>query len=137
MKHENENSANLHPEFRRREFMAMLAGCTFGLMVPSLSHGEGKIVEVGNSESIEKKYTSEKVIDAKRKAIMPGLIDTSRTAAFIAKEIGEAHIQKNIPLQRPGSPQEVADAVLFFASDRSSFCTGQVLSVSGGLTMAG
>ena len=43
MKHENENAANLHTGLKRREFMAMLAGCTAGLMVPSLFHGEGKI----------------------------------------------------------------------------------------------
>jgi 2-hydroxycyclohexanecarboxyl-CoA dehydrogenase len=40
-----------------------------------------------------------------------------------------------IPMKRLGQASEVADAVLFFASDRSSFVTGQVLSVSGGLTM--
>ncbi len=40
-----------------------------------------------------------------------------------------------IPMKRLGQPSEVADAILFFASDRSSFVTGQVLSVSGGLTM--
>jgi len=40
-----------------------------------------------------------------------------------------------IPMKRLGQPSEVADAVLFFASDRASFVTGQVLSVSGGLTM--
>jgi 2-hydroxycyclohexanecarboxyl-CoA dehydrogenase len=38
-------------------------------------------------------------------------------------------------MKRLGQPSEVADAVLFFASDRASFVTGQVLSVSGGLTM--
>ncbi len=42
-----------------------------------------------------------------------------------------------IPMKRVAKPSEVADAVLFFASGRSSFCTGQVLSVSGGLTMVG
>ena len=40
-----------------------------------------------------------------------------------------------IPMKRLAKPAEVADAILFFASDRSSFVTGQVLSVSGGLTM--
>jgi len=44
MKHENENAANLHTGLKRREFMAMLAGCTAGLMVPSLFHGEEKLV---------------------------------------------------------------------------------------------
>jgi len=42
-----------------------------------------------------------------------------------------------IPFRRPAEPREVADAILFFASDRARFVTGQVLSVSGGLTMAG
>jgi 2-hydroxycyclohexanecarboxyl-CoA dehydrogenase len=40
-------------------------------------------------------------------------------------------------MRRLAKPQEVADAILFFASARSDFVTGQVLSVSGGLTMAG
>lgn len=42
-----------------------------------------------------------------------------------------------IPFRRLAEPEEVAKAVLFFASDDASFITGQVLSVSGGLTMAG
>jgi 2-hydroxycyclohexanecarboxyl-CoA dehydrogenase len=42
-----------------------------------------------------------------------------------------------IPMKRLGKPSEVADAILWFASDRSSYVTGQVISVSGGLTMVG
>jgi 2-hydroxycyclohexanecarboxyl-CoA dehydrogenase len=41
------------------------------------------------------------------------------------------------PMQRLAKPSEIADAVLFFASSRADFVTGQVLSVSGGLTMVG
>ena len=44
---------------------------------------------------------------------------------------------KAIPFRRVAKPEEVAKAVTFFASDDASFITGQVLSVSGGLTMAG
>jgi 2-hydroxycyclohexanecarboxyl-CoA dehydrogenase len=46
-------------------------------------------------------------------------------------------LQKAIPFRRLADPEEIADAVLFFASDRARYITGQVLSVSGGLTMAG
>lgn len=46
-------------------------------------------------------------------------------------------LERAIPLRRLAQPSEVADAIAFFASTRSSFVTGQVLSVSGGLTMAG
>ncbi len=41
-----------------------------------------------------------------------------------------------IPFGRPARPEEVAEAILLFASDASAFVTGQVLSVSGRLTMA-
>jgi hypothetical protein len=51
MKHENENAANLHKGFKRREFMAMLAGCTASLMVSSLSHGQEKIAVATASHS--------------------------------------------------------------------------------------
>ena len=51
MKHENKNADNLHMGLKRREFMAMLAGCTVGLMVPSLSHGEEKIAAATVSRS--------------------------------------------------------------------------------------
>ena len=42
-----------------------------------------------------------------------------------------------IPMRRPAEPEEIANAVLFFASPRAAYVTGQVLSVSGGLTMVG
>lgn len=67
--------------------------------------------------------------------VLPGLIDTARTAAFIAQEVGELHIQKNIPLRRAGTAQDVADAVLFLCSDASSFITGSTLAVDGGWVM--
>ena len=41
------------------------------------------------------------------------------------------------PMRRLAKPSEIADAILFFAGPQSDFVTGQVLSVSGGLTMAG
>jgi 2-hydroxycyclohexanecarboxyl-CoA dehydrogenase len=44
---------------------------------------------------------------------------------------------RSIPLRRLGRPQDVAAAVAFFASAEAEFITGQVLSVSGGLTMVG
>ena len=42
-----------------------------------------------------------------------------------------------VPFRRLGQPEEIANAVAFFASPDADFVTGQVLSVSGGLTMAG
>ena len=67
--------------------------------------------------------------------VCPGPTDTP-LMAVVPDKVKEALI-KAIPFRRLGKPEEVADAVLFFASDRAAYITGQVLSVSGGLTMAG
>jgi 2-hydroxycyclohexanecarboxyl-CoA dehydrogenase len=67
--------------------------------------------------------------------VCPGPTDTALMAA-VPDKVKEA-LTKAIPFRRLGKPEEVADAVVFFASDRASYVTGQVLSVSGGLTMAG
>jgi len=67
--------------------------------------------------------------------VCPGPTDTPLFATH-SEKIQQALINA-IPMRRLGQTSEVADAVLFFASDRSSFITGQVLSVSGGLTMVG
>ena len=66
--------------------------------------------------------------------VCPGPTDTPLLAR-VPERHREAFI-KATPMRRLGKPSEIADAVLFFASRRSDFITGQVLSVSGGLTMA-
>lgn len=65
--------------------------------------------------------------------VSPGPTDTPLFASQ-SEKMREA-LTNAIPMKRVAKPSEVADAILFFASDRSSFVTGQVLSVSGGLTM--
>jgi 2-hydroxycyclohexanecarboxyl-CoA dehydrogenase len=67
--------------------------------------------------------------------VCPGPTDTPLMAA-VPDKIKEAFARVT-PMRRLAKPSEVADAILFFASSRSDFVTGQVLSVSGGLTMAG
>ena len=67
--------------------------------------------------------------------VCPGPTDTPMLASRPEK-LREAFI-KAIPFHRFARPEEIADAVLFFASARSDYITGQVLSVSGGLTFAG
>ncbi|WP_147258371.1 SDR family NAD(P)-dependent oxidoreductase [Pseudonocardia hierapolitana] len=67
--------------------------------------------------------------------VCPGPTDTPLFAT-LPEKVREGLIRA-IPFRRLATPDEVADAVLFFASGHSNFVTGQVLSVSGGLTMAG
>ena len=67
--------------------------------------------------------------------VCPGPTDTPLMAA-VPDKIKEAFARVT-PMHRLATPAEIADAILFFASPHSNFVTGQVLSVSGGLTMAG
>ena len=66
-------------------------------------------------------------------AVAPGFIETDMTAV-----LGDAVKEKakaNIPLRRMGQPEDVAEAVAFFASDESGYVTGQVIAVDGGMVM--
>jgi len=64
-------------------------------------------------------------------AVAPGFIETEMTDALDAKQVDEW--RKAIPLKRGGSPGDVAKATAFLASDDSSYITGQVLQVDGGM----
>lgn len=66
-------------------------------------------------------------------AVAPGFIETDMTGS-LSPEL-KAQMLTQIPLGRFGTPEEVASAVLFLASDRAAYITGQVLHVNGGLWM--
>lgn len=66
-------------------------------------------------------------------AIAPGFIETAMTAA-LSDEI-KADWMKKIPLRRGGKPEDIADVATFLASDLSSYVTGQVIQVDGGMNM--
>ena len=64
-------------------------------------------------------------------AVTPGFIQTDMTHELKAEV--KAEYEKNIPLSRFGNPSEIADAVAFLLSDHSSYITGEILKVNGGL----
>jgi 3-oxoacyl-[acyl-carrier protein] reductase len=66
-------------------------------------------------------------------AVAPGFIETQMTAV-LSDKVKEAFLAQ-IPLGRAGSPEDVAAAVTFLASDPAAYLTGQVLHVSGGMYM--
>ncbi len=66
-------------------------------------------------------------------AIAPGFIETEMTATLPAEVV--AGYAKAIPLQKMGTPADVARACLFLASEHSAYITGQTVAVDGGLTM--
>lgn len=66
--------------------------------------------------------------------VSPGMTDTPMNAHLTPEDIAE--IESEIPLRRQAKPEEIADAVYFFASDLANYTTGQVISVSGGWNLS-
>ncbi|MCL5958669.1 MAG: 3-oxoacyl-[acyl-carrier-protein] reductase [Chloroflexi bacterium] len=67
-------------------------------------------------------------------AVAPGLIETDMAASI--SEAARVKIIEQIPVGRPGLADEVADAIIFLASQSAAYITGQVLAVDGGMVMA-
>ena len=66
-------------------------------------------------------------------AVSPGVVMTDMMASFSEADV--AALKDETPLETLGSPEDIADAVLFLASDKARFITGQVLSVNGGMVI--
>jgi 3-oxoacyl-[acyl-carrier protein] reductase len=85
---------------------------------------------IGFSKSIAKELGSRNI---RCNVVTPGFIETEMTA-----ELGEEALKKwtdGIPLKRGGTPDDVANACIFLGGDMSTYVTGQVLSVCGGMLM--
>ncbi|HYH99469.1 3-oxoacyl-[acyl-carrier-protein] reductase [Hyalangium sp.] len=85
---------------------------------------------IGLTKSVAKELASRNI---RVNAVSPGFIGTDMTAG-INDELRKKMLE-NIPLARLGTPEEVANAVVFLASDSAAYITGEVLKVNGGMYM--
>jgi NAD(P)-dependent dehydrogenase (short-subunit alcohol dehydrogenase family) len=67
-------------------------------------------------------------------AVLPGLIDTPMAADLIENPERKAQVLAAYPLSRVGTPEEVANMVLYLASDEAAWVTGSLFTIDGGLT---
>jgi 2-hydroxycyclohexanecarboxyl-CoA dehydrogenase len=146
------------PDYMERVIAINLGGTlhlTQALLPTMMAAGKGKIINVSSDagrvgSSGETTYAAAKggvIAFTKSLArevarysinvncVCPGPTDTPMLQSRPEK-LREAFLRA-IPFKRFAKPQEIADAIMFFASSRSDYITGQVMSVSGGLTFAG
>ncbi|HTU70085.1 MAG TPA: SDR family oxidoreductase [Candidatus Baltobacteraceae bacterium] len=69
-------------------------------------------------------------------AIAPGPVDTEMLTRFTGTPDRKAALIAGVPFKRAGKPEEIADVILFLASEKASFITGQIVDVNGGKTAA-
>ena len=71
---------------------------------------------------------------AKPRAVAPGPWGTGMLDRLASSPDKKAAFYAAVPLKRGGTPQEIADAILFVASDKAAFITGEIIHVNGGKT---
>jgi 2-hydroxycyclohexanecarboxyl-CoA dehydrogenase len=144
------------PDFWERVINVNLMGpikLIRALLDPMIARRSGKIVNVAsdagrNGSSGETVYSGAKggliafskglAREMARYSINVNCVCPGPTETPMLMALPENHLEafkRAIPFRRFGRPNEIGDAILFLASDRASYITGQTLSVSGGLTM--
>ena len=103
-----------------------------GLMGNSgqVNYSSSKSAMVGFSRSLAKELGSRNITS---NVVAPGFIETDMTTFLNDDE--KVEISKNIPMKRFGTVEDVAKCILFLASDKANYITGQIISVDGGLFM--
>lgn len=94
------------------------------------NYSASKAGVIGFTKSVAKEFAVRQI---RVNAVAPGFIATDMTEK-LSQEVIETY-KTAIPLGRMGDPEDVAKAVLFLSSDQSSYMTGQIITVDGGMTL--
>jgi 3-oxoacyl-[acyl-carrier protein] reductase len=128
----NMTKAVIRPMMKQRNGSIINISSVVGLRgnAGQANYAASKAGIIGFSKSVAQELGSRNI---RCNVVAPGFIETEMTAALDEKVLEEW--KKQIPLRRTGTPEDVANACAFLASDLSSYITGQVITVDGGMLM--
>ena len=99
----------------------------------NLSYSASKFAVVGMTKSAALEYASKRI---RINAVCPGYTESALLNQLKnAREDMEQILVKMIPMKRFGQPEEIAEAVVWLASDNTQFITGQTITIDGGLSL--
>ncbi len=124
--------AVLKPMIRQRSGRIIAIGSVVGQMgnAGQANYAASKAGLIGFCKALAREVASRRITV---NVVAPGFVETDMTSAIAGK--AAADWSAIIPLGRMGTPEEIAAAVAFLASDEASYITGQVLAVNGGMYM--
>ncbi|MBR3058687.1 MAG: SDR family oxidoreductase [Clostridiales bacterium] len=125
----NLSQAVLHSMIKRHEGSIITISSMWGVTGASceVAYSTSKAAIIGFTKALALELGPSNI---RVNCVAPGVIDTEMNASL--DDETRDSLSENTPLCRIGTPEEVADAVYFLASDNASFITGQVLGVNGG-----
>jgi len=118
--------------FKRRRGCIVNISSVIGLTgnIGQVNYGASKAGIIGMTKSLAREFAARNI---RVNAVAPGFIDTEMTSV-LADDVKQTIVDK-IPLNKLGTPEDIANTIAFLASNNAKYITGQVLAIDGGMTM--